>query len=112
MVDVVLIVGGALFLIGFWALFYCFIIRRDKRKAKKLLKKYDEKEDLSKQGEIRRGRFYQELAARTPELNGGQPSFEKPIEPIRREVLPTTDVSSSPKNSKRTRGIIRKLRRR
>ena len=112
MVDVILIVGGILFLIGFWALFYCFIVRREKRKAKKLLKNYDEKEDLSKQGEIRRGSFYQELATRTPELNGGQSSSEESIEPIGREVLSTTDVSSTPKNSKRTRGIIRKLRRR
>ena len=37
-----------------WAIYFFLLLGLDKRKVKKLLKNYDDKKDLSKQGEQRR----------------------------------------------------------
>lgn len=102
---------GAILILGlFWGLYYCFLVRKDKGDIKKLLKNYDVKEDLSKQGEIRDGSFF-EGRSEYGNLTSRKPVPQEPNKLGGREVLPTADVVSVRKNSKCSRGILRKLRR-
>lgn len=94
----------------FW---YFLLVLSNKRKLKKLRKRYDEKEDKSKQGEERSilvGRTTGKK--RDTRFAEREPSLERPSELERGGILPPTSSTSAGKNRKSPRGIFRKLRRR
>ena len=85
-------------------IFMIFLLYQ-RRKAKKLLKKYNPNDDLSKKGEERKGTFKgrsgREDVSRPAGLEGER------LLPLESTVL---DGKDSPSPRKKSRGIFRKLR--
>jgi len=126
---------GIFSLLFLWLLFYAIIVRRDKKKVKKLIKNYDEREDKSKQGEDYAKRLRAgdgEVESRDGGVESGQrktsdgePDSIYNDRPGTRQTLPIPspsvvgkDSNIPRKNSSRKRktstsprGIFRKLRR-
>jgi len=102
-------------LIFLWLLWYYILVRKDKKKLKKLLENYDEKEDLSKQGEEHGRELRGEIATirrekPDPIVDDGfgeqHPVSLPPTSSIRKTSISKRKTSNSP------RGILGKLRRR
>lgn len=84
-------------------IFYLVSWLSGKRKRKKLLKNYDEKENKSRRTGLPRGKVVRD--------GNTEQSVARPPQPKGRELLPTTTVVSARKNRKTPRGIAGKLRR-
>jgi len=102
-------------LIFLWLLWYYILVRKDKKKLKKLLENYDEKEDLSKQGEEHGRELRGEIATsgrKKPDSIVDDGLGEQHIVPL----PPTSSIRktsiSKRKTSNSPRGILGKLRRR
>jgi len=100
----IVFVGVVFILAVILLLYYSFLLRRERKELKKLIDNYDETEDFSKQGERKFGSFYGGVVKR-------EPSFERLNKLERRDVLPSATSAEPAENSKRSRGIFRKLRR-
>jgi len=88
-----MIIEGIFILLFLGMLFFIYLFQRQKRIEKKLLKKYDERDDKSKQGEQRRNITERNAGRkRVPEVTDRELSTSGNVESERRELLQTAET--------------------
>lgn len=109
----VIFVGGAIGLV----IIYFILVVRDKMKLRKLKKNYDEKKDLSKEGEeinkeLRAGIRDAGNGREASDTGAAESSAARISESLREELLQKKSSVSSGKNSKSSRGFFARRRQR